>query len=810
MNVIIPMGGVGSRFSRDGYRFPKPLVNIVGRPMLFWLLDHLTGLTRHDTLWVALSAQLEQQFGLVQRLRTEYAHLDIRAVLLTFDTRGAAETLYTVLQSMTEQELGRRTISLDCDTIYFDPVLERFRAVPAGRHVSFYFEDDGGKAIFSYLHIDDSAEQRITAVREKVMISTHANTGAYAFASAAILKAYCAAILDEAVGAVGEYYTTNIISRMIDDGQFFTALRVHTSDFTCVGTPAQLQQLLTQLKQRSSSTRVADNSLASAGEERLPARATSQSTSQSTSPSSPAVSVPAQGGTDKFRVQANRRMRFCFDLDNTLVTYPRVAKDYSSVLPIERNIQLVRELHAAGHYIIIQTARRMKTHQGNVGAVIADIGQTTLATLDRFGIPYNELLFGKPYADVYVDDLAVHALLDTAKEIGWALDSVQDSDQQQQTSASTSGHKPIKGFVAARHFNTLQEVDNTVVKSAASELLLGEVYYYLHVPDDVADLFPPLQRVEHNLVQAPLESPSAAPAKQQQRAQSVSSLFIDKIAGVTFSHLYVNRALTGGRLQKLLTALYRLHSSNGLRAGQPAVPQHLASALLSAYDRQEESKQAEHSADGVDVDIYDNYALKMSARYKEHRELYRALEASIASAGPGAPASATGSVAAIYERLYDWFLEFARSGRGVRSLVIHGDPVFSNALLSAQGQVTLIDMRGRLGDVLTVMGDAVYDLGKVYQSIDGYDFILHDLALTSIDQRHSQQLQAVFDSFVQSHYPTVRISDVQAAAALLYFSLIPLHNNTAHQRQFLARSLQLAEKAREQARGEARTRTSSI
>ena len=157
---------------------------------------------------------------------------------------------------------------------------------------------------------------------------------------------------------------------------------------------------------------------------------------------------------------ATRRMRFCFDLDNTLVTYPRVHRDYSSVQPMVHNIQLVRELHAAGHYIIIQTARRMKTHNGNVGAVIADTGLVTLQTLARFAIPYDELLFGKPYADVYVDDLAVHSLIDTAKEIGWVLDSTP-ADRAESV-------PPIAGFMHARHFNTLQELDNTVFESAAS------------------------------------------------------------------------------------------------------------------------------------------------------------------------------------------------------------------------------------------------------------------------------------------------------------------------------------------------------
>ncbi|CAF1541637.1 unnamed protein product, partial [Adineta steineri] len=49
-------------------------------------------------------------------------------------------------------------------------------------------------------------------------------------------------------------------------------------------------------------------------------------------------------------------MRFCFDLDNTLVSYPTIYGDYNSVEPKIHNIQLVRELHMAGHYIIIQTA----------------------------------------------------------------------------------------------------------------------------------------------------------------------------------------------------------------------------------------------------------------------------------------------------------------------------------------------------------------------------------------------------------------------------------------------------------------------
>lgn len=47
---------------------------------------------------------------------------------------------------------------------------------------------------------------------------------------------------------------------------------------------------------------------------------------------------------------------------------------------------------------------------------------------------------------------------------------------------------------------------------------------------------------------------------------------------------------------------------------------------------------------------------------------------------------------------------------------VAGDPVFSNALFTKDNTVVFIDVRGRQGDVLSLRGDALYDLAKVYQS----------------------------------------------------------------------------------------------
>ena len=123
-------------------------------------------------------------------------------------------------------------------------------------------------------------------------------------------------------------------------------------------------------------------------------------------------SLPRRDISGKVRI---RPRRYCFYLDNTLVTFPRVAGDYSTVEPIPSMIEFLRYLKRFDHTIIIQTARRMGTFRGNVSAAVADIGRITFDTLDKFDIPYDEICFGKPLADCYIDHLGVSAFSDPEK-----------------------------------------------------------------------------------------------------------------------------------------------------------------------------------------------------------------------------------------------------------------------------------------------------------------------------------------------------------------------------------------------------------
>ncbi|KAJ3093785.1 hypothetical protein HDU96_002028, partial [Phlyctochytrium bullatum] len=144
LNVIIPIGGVGSRFKKEGFRFPKPLINIEGRPMLFWIIDRLK-LQENDVIWIAIREDMEKDFDFKRTMKKEYPNVDIRILVLLFDTRGAAETLYIVTQYMQKELLGRRTISLDCDTIYFCDILSMVRRLPRDVSATVYFHDEGSK-----------------------------------------------------------------------------------------------------------------------------------------------------------------------------------------------------------------------------------------------------------------------------------------------------------------------------------------------------------------------------------------------------------------------------------------------------------------------------------------------------------------------------------------------------------------------------------------------------------------------------------------------------------------------------------------
>jgi capsule biosynthesis phosphatase len=100
-------------------------------------------------------------------------------------------------------------------------------------------------------------------------------------------------------------------------------------------------------------------------------------------------------------------MRIVVDLDGTICPVKQSHQTYADLLPLPGAIEKLRALRAAGHYIIIQTARNMATCEANLGKVLKNVGKITLDWLAQYQVEYDEIYFGKPNGHIYLDDRAM-------------------------------------------------------------------------------------------------------------------------------------------------------------------------------------------------------------------------------------------------------------------------------------------------------------------------------------------------------------------------------------------------------------------
>lgn len=91
-----------------------------------------------------------------------------------------------------------------------------------------------------------------------------------------------------------------------------------------------------------------------------------------------------------------------FDVDDVLCDNKN--RDYENAVPLRENIAKLNGLHHMGYKIVLHTARGMVSCGGDVAA--AD--KKNRAVLEKWladnGVMYDELVFGKPIAMMYVDD----------------------------------------------------------------------------------------------------------------------------------------------------------------------------------------------------------------------------------------------------------------------------------------------------------------------------------------------------------------------------------------------------------------------
>lgn len=106
---------------------------------------------------------------------------------------------------------------------------------------------------------------------------------------------------------------------------------------------------------------------------------------------------------------------FCFDIDNIICDNKN--SDYLNSKPIKKNIQIINSLKKKGHIIKIYTARFMGRNSDDVKKSTIQAKTLTLKQLKKWGVKYDNVFFGKPSADFYIDDKFIDFSLKWIKSI---------------------------------------------------------------------------------------------------------------------------------------------------------------------------------------------------------------------------------------------------------------------------------------------------------------------------------------------------------------------------------------------------------
>ena len=174
LNIVIPMAGRGSRFVQAGFRTPKPLIPLGGRPIIEWVIDNIRPERPHRFYFLCLQEHLQSYPSLADKLRK--LSPDSEIVPVTGITEGAA---CTVLLARNFVDNGQPLMIANSDQLV-DLNIDDYLAVGDDPEVTGWlmtFVSDHPK--WSYCRM--SPQGTVTEVAEKKVISNEATVGIYNF-----------------------------------------------------------------------------------------------------------------------------------------------------------------------------------------------------------------------------------------------------------------------------------------------------------------------------------------------------------------------------------------------------------------------------------------------------------------------------------------------------------------------------------------------------------------------------------------------------------------------------------------------------
>jgi HAD superfamily hydrolase (TIGR01509 family) len=236
MNVLIPMAGAGSRFANSGYTFPKPLIEVNGKPMIQVVVENLN-IDAHYIFLV--QKEHYEKYNLKQLLNLISPECDI--IQVDGLTEGAACTTL----------LARDLINND------EPLLmansDQFVEWNSNECLYAFTADaiDGGIVTFKATHpkwsfakIGDDGF--VTEVAEKNPISDNATVGIYFWKKGSDYVKYADQMISNNIRTNNEFYVCPVFNEAIADDKKIRVKQIEK--MWGIGTPEDLNYFLENYK----------------------------------------------------------------------------------------------------------------------------------------------------------------------------------------------------------------------------------------------------------------------------------------------------------------------------------------------------------------------------------------------------------------------------------------------------------------------------------------------------------------------------------------------------------------------------------
>lgn len=209
MNVLIPMAGAGSRFVKAGYTFPKPLIEVNGKPMIQVVVENLNIEAKYTYI---VRKEHYKKYSLQYLLNLITPNCNI--VQVDGLTEGAACTTLLAKEFINSDEPLLIANSDQYVEWNSNECLYAFSADGVDGGLLTFFNCH---SMWSYAKVGEDGF--VSEVAEKKPISTNASTGIYYWKRGSDYVKYAEQMIQKNIRTNNEFYVCPVYNEAIQDGK---------------------------------------------------------------------------------------------------------------------------------------------------------------------------------------------------------------------------------------------------------------------------------------------------------------------------------------------------------------------------------------------------------------------------------------------------------------------------------------------------------------------------------------------------------------------------------------------------------------